>query len=213
MSDQNRLPMTIHRLKPALLLLALAASLGSGCMGLSPKPDPTRHFILTPTSAKSATRTDLKVLVQEVEIPEYLNRSNLVLRKSPQEVVVSEYDRWAEPLEFGITRVLATNLSALLGTPTVYDTSRLEAQAEYLIFVAIRSFEPSIGPAGNRVRLSASWRLVNREDRELAAGTGEYPTPITQGTNSDRYIAGMSAALSELAGEIAVDVARHAHQF
>jgi uncharacterized lipoprotein YmbA len=200
------LPMIIHRLKSPLLSLAIVAGLGSGCM--SPKPDPTRHFTLSATAKKAASTTDLKLLVREVEIPEYLNRSSLVIRKSATEVVVSEYDRWAEPLESGITRVLATNLSALLGSPTVYGSPQFEANADYRVLVTIRAFEPT----GDRILLSASWRVLNREDRELAAGIGDYPRAISAGS-TEQSISGMSSALAELAAEIAAGVVKRAQTF
>ena len=40
-------------------------------------------------------------------------------RPSPESVEIAEFERWAEPLAKGFTRVLAQNLSILLGTDKV----------------------------------------------------------------------------------------------
>ena len=44
----------------------------------------------------------------------------MVLSRDGHQINVSEFDRWAEPLEAGISRVLILNLAALMNSQEVY---------------------------------------------------------------------------------------------
>ncbi|MCK7492219.1 MAG: PqiC family protein [Comamonadaceae bacterium] len=52
-------------------------------------------------------------------LPDYLDRLQVVTRTPSGELAVSDTQRWAEPLQEGLIRVLDENLSALLGTERI----------------------------------------------------------------------------------------------
>ena len=52
--------------------------------------------------------------VGPIDIPSYVDRAHLVIRAGQTELEVREFDRWAEPLERNLRRVLLDNLSQLL---------------------------------------------------------------------------------------------------
>ena len=54
--------------------------------------------------------------VRQVELPSYLQESRIVSRPKQGLIEYSENDRWGEPLEDGIARVLGLNLSERLDT-------------------------------------------------------------------------------------------------
>ena len=54
-----------------------------------------------------------------LRMPEYLNRSQMVTRGPGAEIIVDEFNRWAEPLSEAIHRVLAGNLDVLLSSVVV----------------------------------------------------------------------------------------------
>ena len=86
-----------------------------GCSG-SP---PSNHYVL---SAKAATPPSAKTPslgIGPITVPEYLNRSGLVYSRQGNKLQVSGTERWAEPLEDGITRVISMNLAALVDTHNV----------------------------------------------------------------------------------------------
>jgi len=91
----------------------------TGCVNLEPAPDPTRHFRLSSLATGTTPapqKETLAVVILPVNVPDYLKRSNIVLRKNQEELVFSEFDRWAEPVENGIARVLAENLTSLFNS-------------------------------------------------------------------------------------------------
>jgi hypothetical protein len=73
-------------------------------------------------------------------MPEYLNRSQMVTRGSDAEMIVDDVNRWSEPLNDAVHRILASNVDSLL---------------ESVIVVAYPS----------SVLLSVDYRLVGRIDR------------------------------------------------
>ena len=123
-----------------LTALWLALSALSACSSvLSPVPDKSRFFLLTPIaqsdagSAGQGNTSGLTLGLGPVKFPAYLDRSEVVTRVEPNRVVVSENDHWAEPLKTNFTRVLSQNLSVLLGGSQIlsfpwYSSTHLDYQ-------------------------------------------------------------------------------------
>ena len=87
-----------------------------------PAKSTARHFVLTPiVSDKTATETgrDLGVGIGQVRVPAYLFDSSLAVRTSTNEIVYLASVLWAERLDNGIQRVLASNLATLLPSDLV----------------------------------------------------------------------------------------------
>jgi uncharacterized lipoprotein YmbA len=111
-----------HRRSPVALPVTLvAAAAVVGCSLLSPIPDATRFHVLAPTATGAVGRlpADVAVVVGPVDVPTYLQRTRIATRVSPTQIDYGPA-RWAEPLDTSVARVLATDLSVLLGTPEVY---------------------------------------------------------------------------------------------
>ncbi|MGB0578672.1 MAG: PqiC family protein [Limisphaerales bacterium] len=92
-----------------------------GCVNLDPTPDPTRHFTLAALGANqehpNVTKSpSFALVIEPVTVPFYLKKSNVVLRKNADELLYPDYERWAEPVEKGIGRTVAENLTAMFGS-------------------------------------------------------------------------------------------------
>jgi len=79
-----------------------------------------------------------------VRVPGYLDREELITRVAENRFDVSQNDRWIEPLEENISRVLAQNLYALLRSERIvrypWPTSR---RITHQVEVEILRFEPN----------------------------------------------------------------------
>ena len=102
----------------ALVVAGIAMGLG-GCAGMSP---PSNFYVLStlPESA-AGTQSDgdeskIEIGVGPVKLPEYLDRSQIITRISPNALKVAAFDRWAEPLKSSFPRILMENLATLLNT-------------------------------------------------------------------------------------------------
>lgn len=101
---------------PALLLIFLTAGL-PGC-ATSPEP---RYFRLTPEAAPARAASTRAVIIGPFQLAEYLDRPQIVSRDSANQVIVAEYERWAEPLDSNFQEVVAANVSSLLGSDHVLE--------------------------------------------------------------------------------------------
>ena len=98
---------TITRIGLGLVLaLWLAACAGS---------PPNSFYRLTPAAAAPTPGAEHPSLgVGPVDIPEFLNRSALVYSAGDNRLQIAGSERWAEPLEDGVKRVVGLNLALLL---------------------------------------------------------------------------------------------------
>lgn len=185
------------------LVLAAACSLG-------PRPDPSRFYVLTSLAETEAAPaddplSDLYLGVGPVTLPGYLSRGPIVTRVSPNRIVLSELDRWAEPLEAEFARVLAENLSVLLGTERVrahpwYASERVDLR----VAVRVARFERDSAGAAE---LIARWTVRDEEGRELADRRTRLREPADAPATA-AAVAAQSRAVADLAREIAAAIRR-----
>jgi uncharacterized protein len=180
----------------------------AGCSLLSPVPDKSKYFVVTPTApGTSASQINqgitrgLVLGLGPIKLPDYLNRTEIVTRIEPNQLQLAENDHWAEPLKDNFTRVLSQNLSTLLGTQQIVNFPWYSStHIDYQIIVTVDRFEcDNQGTA----RLAARWsindpvseRILNRNDADLTAPcSGDV----------DQGVAGLSQTLSALSGQIAM---------
>ena len=137
-----------------------------------------------------------------IRIAEYLDRPQIVTRPGAHALEFAEFDRWGEPLSESVSRVLAANLGALLGTDRVQRHPWRDARGiDVRVELDVRRFDaPLAGP----VELEAHWRL--RRDRDALERISRFREPL-QGSGYDALAAAMSRALNALSKQIATAIA------
>jgi uncharacterized lipoprotein YmbA len=101
----------------SIVTLCAVAALAAGCA--SP---PSYFYTLSAAAAPAATpaaAAKLSVVVGPVSIPAIVDLPQIVVSTGPNQVSIDEYNRWASPLQNNISRVVAENLVAMLGTTRV----------------------------------------------------------------------------------------------
>ena len=147
-----------------LAMLAVAAALAAGCAG-SP---PSRFYTLTAVATPTAARSTLFVAVGPVTVPEVVDRPEFVLTTAPNELQLDEFNRWASPLQSSVSRAIAENLVALLGTPRVIlFPQQLATDPEYRIAVEVRTFDSLPGTAAS---IDAVWTIRRATDGKTQTG-------------------------------------------
>jgi hypothetical protein len=137
-------------IKKILLIFLVLAS--SAC-----QHSPRKEYFALSAAASDAGVTELTLVNQvigvgPVGIPEYLQHNKISYWKTPQQLSMMENHYWAEPLERGITRVLALQLQAkyphwrVIQFPWLnnqrpqyslkIDIQRLDAFADHAVLVA-----------------------------------------------------------------------------
>ena len=102
--------------------------------------------------------------VKEVRLAQYLQDNRLVYRPLAELIEFREHERWGEPLEVGICRVVAQNLSKLLETLDygAYP-HRKKFDTDYEIQITIDRFEKI---SKNEVRLKAFWEIATKDGKQ-----------------------------------------------
>jgi uncharacterized lipoprotein YmbA len=185
---------------------ALAAALGLafGCALLAPAPDPSRFFVLAATSQPAAEGSGLSLGVGPVQLAAYLAVPEVQVRSSATELRRSGVDRWAEPLEEGIARVLAQDLSAALGTREIqlfpwYADARPDLQ----VAVSVRRFE--LEPDGSAL-LEARYELVDLAGKRAHQVRDAQLRRPAAAADTAASVAALSEALGALADQIAQEL-------
>jgi len=177
-----------------VLLFALVVA-GAGCA--SPRSD---FYTLNSTAKPVGTRADTSVSVGPVSVPAAVDRPQIVVRLEPNRVAIDEFHRWASPLQDAIARVVAENLSAMLGTPHVTVFSQpTGAGARYRVLVDVLRFESAPGEAAT---LDAVWTVRSTKDGTTRSGRTTVSEPVP-----DREYATLAAAHSRALGRLSADLA------
>ena len=177
----------------------------AGCLG--PRADRSAFFLLTtPPTLGEGTPVPVALGLGPITLPGYLDRPQIVVRVSDNEIVLTESDRWAEPLRDNVSRTLKENLSRLLPTSSYVEFPWYEADApDYVVVVEIRRFEAD---SAGTVILDATWRLT--EAGRAIDGRTTLIDESAGGLERSGTVAAQSRALAELSREIAEGV-RRAH--
>lgn len=184
------------------VLALAAAAMVAGCGG-SPS---ARFYTLTPLSspqAPTAAASHLAVTVEPVEIPEYLDRPEIVTREGGNEVKVAQFHRWAGSLGENISDVVAENLGQLLGSDRVLvNSGAYRGKPEYV--VALRVLRLDSVP-GRQVLLKTQWRVVSGDGRKEITRLSSIAETASD-SRFDTTVAAVNRALNLLSREIAAGI-------
>jgi uncharacterized lipoprotein YmbA len=200
--------MNVMNLKTKLIAFG-ACAIVAGCSVLSPQPDRSEFFILTPVSdsagmaarpASTSPDSQLTIGVGPVDFPDYLRRLPVVTRVAPNRIDLSEERRWAEPLDKNFVRVLSENLAALLDTQRIekYPWS-LRTKVDYQVEINVQRFETT---SDGQTQLLASW-IIREGQRSKILYASQTTAGSPAGPDGVSESAALSSDLATLSKEIA----------
>ncbi|MDG1131791.1 MAG: PqiC family protein [Opitutales bacterium] len=132
---------------------------------------------------QSKINDDHSFYLREIELPEYLKDSRLVVRPTSHTIKFREVDRWGEPLEDGIARVLAMNLQDQFNDSrySVFPNRRKDG-LRWDLAVSFSSFERIVN---DRVSVAAKWSARAKSGTTISDSFFfEYALPLP-GNESD----------------------------
>lgn len=191
----------------SLSALLLAVPLCAACALFSPRSAPLRYAVLVPlqelpgAALAPVPSGTLRAGLGPVTLPDYLRRPSIVSRQEHTRLVPSDTERWAEPLDRAVERVLAMDLQHVLGVARVnahpwYETERPDVQIE----IAFTRFEHD---DSGKVIVAASWSL-RRLDGSQPRIERESHLERSAGMDGAAIALALSRALADLCGEIAL---------
>ncbi len=185
-----------HPIALAIVLISLTA-----CSTFKPVKDSAIRHLLEPlVPDRSLAIATPAIAINRPSIPSYLDRMQLITRKEGQ-LMMSQLDLWAEPLDAAIARVTASNLSRLTRSTNIQPVENF-ATLDYdtLLEMNITQFEPD---AANQMILQGTWKRQPVTGKETSPHFFRLivPIPTTPAPMSDRVTA-MNQALEQLARQI-----------
>ena len=143
-----------HLITISLGILLVASA---GC-ATSP---PARFFLLSPPAAQPSSEQGQKPATQvslQVQIPDYLDRPQIMIREDKHRLSLAELDRWAEPLSRMLAKFLAQHLAE---SPLPIQVNAPGSGREEIdIWIQILRLD---GKPGDRVTLETNWRIASSE--------------------------------------------------
>ncbi len=184
-----------------LLIPVAALMLAAGCSST-----PTSHFYtLNAAKTPTAAASKVSVAVGPVSVPAEVDQPQIVISTGPNQVQFDEFNRWAAPLQSAITRVVAENLVAMLGTPQVTLSSQtLSTDTGYRIAIEVQGFE---SVPGEYASLDAVWTVRRMQDGKAETGRTSQREPAKE-KGYDALAAAHSRAIAQMSHDIADAVRR-----
>lgn len=181
---------------PVIALMALTA-----CSTFKPVKDSANRHLLEPLIPdRVLTAAVPAIAISRPSIPSYLDRMQLITRKDGQ-LMMSQLDLWAESLDSGISRVLASNLSRLTGSMNIQPVDSFTTlDYSQLLEMQITQFEPDVA---NQMVLQGTWKLQPVTGKETRSHFFRFSVPLPPAEQSlTGRVTAMNQALELLSRQI-----------
>jgi uncharacterized lipoprotein YmbA len=189
--------------RQSLIILATVLLFMAGC-ATSP---PSRFYLLQSLSSSAlesgaqAKDQGVAIGIGPINLPDYLDRPQIVTRNHGNELRLDEFNRWAEPMGQNLSRVLAENLGALLDTQHIALYPWPQATPiEYRIKVDVYRLDGSLG---GRANLSARWTIYSGDLQKILMVRKSDIAESADAATYEALVSAESRAVAVLSREIA----------
>ena len=180
---------------PAHLGFRVAATLA--CCGCASAP--VSYYTLIPSAASSnaePANACCVIEIRSVRIPSEVDRPELVIRRSDEQLTVLSNDLWVAPLRDEVRSALLNNIRGKL--PQAQPDRRAGAR-KFVVFVDVRRFESE--PASYAL-IGAEWRVEPAEALKSAAPICKTIAQVNVAGGVSGVVQGYQQAISRVASSI-----------
>ncbi len=199
--------MSMNRFRQEGVILLAFSYLMTACTFIGGTQQPTKNYVLNSLYSEEietqivADLNNIGILVGPIRMALYLDRSDIVIRDSQNQIRLAEFSQWAGPLQENFSRVLAENLSILLTTDSVGIFPGTRAMLfDYNVTVNVTRFD---GIPGKQADLRARWVILDKTRKKMLFENHSALTHTTGDDSLEALIAAESRTLSDLSREIA----------
>ena len=189
-------------------LLALIPLAFTGCQIVpEASPDPTRFFVLEDPAAVTASpgaSTGSTIGMHEIRLPAYLADSRAIaVTSANNRVAFRDFERWAEPLDEGIERILQSALARAPGISRVLTLPfPVGVKRDYDVQISVIKCEGFQGADQNQVRFALNYSVLDPNEELIMHGVYDAPPRPWNGQSGDLARL-LSTAIVEAADSIA----------
>lgn len=176
----------------------------SGCRSITPN---VTYYVMRPISsvqtppADTGSHRSMIVGIRTVELPGYINRTQMVRRSGENQMDVADFHRWVDYPDRMVPRILGENLQRLLPGVQVYNIP-WPVHIKPDVIVAI-TFLELIGTTEKKMLLSAAWTIAEPSDGPASQFHRTALSESIQGAGFDDLAAAHSRILETLCREVA----------
>lgn len=177
-----------------------------GC--ITPADSPTSRFYRLQAIDKIQLGEEINVPsgliigIGPVEIPEYQNRPQIVTQNENKMLMIAQFDRWGEPLDLGLARLISDDLTALLkdANVQVYPWN-LAIPVKYQVIMDVIKLESQLD---KDLFLVVQWSVLNAQtNKAMLMKRSEFRQPI-----EPHNYAGLTKTLSAECVELSREIAK-----
>lgn len=193
--------MTMRR----LLWLPAAVLTMAGC--ITAGPDPQFFTLVKPAQMDSSAplATSPAVVIGPVQLPEVLDRAQIVTRADGHRLHVHDFYRWGGSFADEIARAVQADLVRLLASDRIALYGTTEFPADFRVSFDVSRFE---GTVGGDVILEVRWSIFEGAAGKLAATHRSRVVDKAEGAGMVPIVAAQSRALSAVSQSIADEIRR-----
>jgi hypothetical protein len=181
-----------------LVSIACVAVIAAGCASA-----PSKFYTLNSTAKNDGSpAANYSVVVGPVSVPAEVDRPQFTVQVAPNQVAVDEFNRWAAPLNENIARVVAEDLTMLLGTSQVSTLPLANFEPAYRVSIEVQQFE---SVPGKSATVEAVWVVKKAADKVSLSGHTLATEPVS-GDGFDALAAAHSRALTKVSADIAAAI-------
>lgn len=186
----------------------------SGCVSVANSPSP-RFYTLQAMDEKQVGKkfnlpTNPVIRIGPVRIPEYQNRPQIVTQDKDGMLSFAQFDRWGEPLEYALGRIIGEDLRIMLIGSTIEMRSwDLDIPVKYRVIIDVVQIESRLDKG---LFFACQWSAIDAQNKKvLLIKRSEFSYPITPHSYSGLTKA-LSLACASLSKEIAQGLVSSANQ-
>jgi len=185
-----------RKLSVILLVLLLSAC------GTSPK---TNFYLLSSDNdIESNTSEDISIGLWQINLPELIDRPEIVTRTGPYTIDMADFHRWAGDLENNVSILIAEELSHNLNTGYVTISPWPSYRnLDYQIKVLIREFT---GELGGESKLEGAYIILNGKGNKKILDENFALKEKTKGGNYSDMVSAMSRLVIHLSAQISAAI-------
>lgn len=190
-----------------LTIVICGIGLLAACSSTAP---PVRYYRLEALEWQPGQAGDdtAVLTIGPVTFPDYLQRAQLVRRGSGAEMQVDEFNRWAEPLDEAVPRILAANIDGLTPNVVVVPATRRTVQPHYRLFATVHRLDTD---ASGHTELAVQWGITDRDGAGVVAPTSSrYQARATPADAADAMADAVSSVLAQFSRDVAATLSNFA---
>lgn len=186
--------------------IGITAFLVAGCGSSAPSRFYTLSSLKPVGTIQQPAGENVRTIIRigPVDIPDYLDRPQIVTRTSQNELAIAEFDRWGGSLRNDVNRVLIENLSSIFITDNVAVVPwKQYTPGAYRVPLTISRLD--VTPGGN-LYLKAQFSIIDKDGKTVTTIRESSIGKPVNGTGYTVVVTAISDALADLCREIAASM-------